>query len=231
MTQLALPEEGEVHIWKFELDVESPMLANFSALLSPDEIRRAREYKIGSIQKRFIVGRATLRSILGSYLGLEPSKLEITYTENGKPELPDSALRFNLSNSDALAILAVSQDAVGVDLERIRVIDSADAIARSHLTSLEREGYFMLPSEQRSEALLCILSRKEAIVKAWGIGLSVPLEEIEVGLGKPSAEVLYKFERPLKLYDLKFESGYIGALATSERVRVMIRNWGHQSSF
>ena len=64
--------------------------------------------------------RRALRELLGAYLDAPPEAIALVAGPLGKPELADAALRFNLSHSAGLALVAVARDrAVGVDVERI----------------------------------------------------------------------------------------------------------------
>lgn len=74
--------------------------------------------------------RTAQRRILASYLGLAPAQLVFTRTAKGKPYLTNSNLRFNLSHSQDMAVLAVSViTEVGVDLEWPRPLQHMDQIA------------------------------------------------------------------------------------------------------
>ncbi|WP_456381136.1 4'-phosphopantetheinyl transferase family protein [Thiolapillus sp.] len=119
---------GEVHIWRFPLDLEPPAGAK---LLSPAEKQQLAWIQRPLAARRYQNTRFHLRSILASYLATEPAMLEFAITPGGKPRLEHSLLQFNLSHSHELGLLAISaRHPVGVDLEKIRGLKYAPNIAR-----------------------------------------------------------------------------------------------------
>ncbi|MEL7244923.1 MAG: 4'-phosphopantetheinyl transferase superfamily protein [Cyanobacteria bacterium J06573_2] len=78
---------NEVHVWRENLDNVEPLLEDFAQLLSEDELVRARRFHFEQHRQRFIAGRGILRSILGSYLNIEPSQINFGYEPRGKPFL------------------------------------------------------------------------------------------------------------------------------------------------
>src|ERR1700690_2111518 len=109
----------DVHLWRARL-VSTPELRE---TLSPAEWIRAERYHFPRDRERFIAARGLLRSILASYLKLDPCDLGFSSGPHGKPELHNvcSPLRFNLSHSDDMMLLAISHSReIGVDLEVVR---------------------------------------------------------------------------------------------------------------
>src|SRR5688500_18744702 len=124
--------------------------------------------------------------ILGSYAALPPQCVPLTTSSQGKPQWDSKAnsascLSFNVSHRRDLAILAVCQGrAVGVDLETLDAGNNYDAIAQQALSPRELAIYNELPAHERPATVLRIWTRKEAFLKAVGVGLGRPLGEIEV---------------------------------------------------
>ena len=184
--QLDLPE-GEVHVWCAPLD---GLLARESSLfrtMSPDEKARARRFVFERDRERFSVCRGLLRRILGSYLGVAPSEVQFAYGAHGKPRLgpshAGSGLRFNVSHSGQLALLAFTHHwEVGVDIELLRHLADVEELARESLSVLEQKALLTLPPELRSAAFLRAWTRKEAILKALGAGIGAPLDRFSVSL-------------------------------------------------
>ena len=116
-------EEDEVHVWRVLVDTQVTQTARFWPVLSPDEQARADRFVFPIHRNRFIVTRGALRMVLARYLTHDPEQLAFRYGPYGKPALDLGAdsvdLRFNVSHSHALALIAVtcSRD-VGVDVER-----------------------------------------------------------------------------------------------------------------
>lgn len=220
---LLLPSD-EVHTWYASLDLSPQRLQRLASLLSPDEQARAERFYFERDRKRFIAGRGLLRTILGSYLGMEPSRVEFCYGSYGKPALKTTfygrVLQFSLSHSNGLALYTVSWNRrVGVDVEYIRPVCEADRIAERFFSADETAVIRSLPVERRLEAFFNAWTRKEAYLKAIGDGLTRPLTQIEVSLapGEPARLVSVRGDRweatRWRLEALKVASGYLTALA------------------
>ena len=131
-------EAGQVHVWRIGLKQPDDLLEQFRRTLEPDELDRARRFRFERLQRHFVVGRGFLRYVLGQYLQASPADLSFSYNDYGKPLLAgEHSLRFNLSHSHEVALVAVARDAaVGVDVEHIRADFASDEIARRFFRAL-----------------------------------------------------------------------------------------------
>lgn len=155
------------------------------ARLSDAERQRAGRFRFERDRRRFIVARARLRELLAARLGVRPEAVELVYGKNGKPGLAqryaDSGWRFNVSHCDDVAVYAFSRSSdVGIDVEAIRAVSEADAIAARFFSRREHEAYSALSPRDKPLGFLNCWTRKEAVVKALGDGLSMPLDELDV---------------------------------------------------
>ncbi len=172
---------GETHVWAFDLDVSAPRLEALEQLLSVDEMVRADRFHASRDRMRFIAARGQLRSILGRYVSRAPEMLQFAYSSFGKPSFAPlmgfEGLRFNASGSEALAMLAVQlEDEVGVDVEQIRIIPDALAVAQRMLTTREHDELTALSEELRLTRFFEYWARKESLVKSLGRGLWQPFD-------------------------------------------------------
>src|SRR6185295_4538539 len=146
----AVPELSlrDVHVWR--IDIEHPPAGlDLLEILSPDERTRAARFVRPPDRQRYTVSHAGMRVVLGAYLGIPTERVEFTARPGGKPELAPAAgsspLRFNLSHSDGLAMLAVArQREVGVDVERIRPFDDVDNLVHRYFAPGERAQWNLL---------------------------------------------------------------------------------------
>jgi 4'-phosphopantetheinyl transferase len=185
-----------VEIWQAGLAQPPELVRRLEAMLSDDERRRAARL---ASPGRWIAARAVLRIVLAGHLPCHPSDVELTAAPGGKPEIAGSRLRFNLSHSGDLAVVALTRDAeVGVDVERTS--RRSRAIERS-LTDAERAS---LNGHDRHTQLLRIWCRKEALAKAGGGGLGWAPETFDTTA-----------PGPYSLSDLDLDDGYVGALAVA----------------
>lgn len=211
----------DVDLWRAELDLDPAQLSAFSSTLSPDEADRSRRFHRDSDRHRFVAGRGWLRRILGDCLGVDPAVLRFAYDINGKPRLAGADhqwLRFNMSNSDALALYAVcTEREVGVDVERVSVDVDVEALAQRFFSAAERAELAALPANDRRQAFFDCWTRKEAYLKAVGIGLGIPTQDFSVSVrsGGP-VELTVPAEgavRRWSLYAVDAGTGYAAAVA------------------
>jgi 4'-phosphopantetheinyl transferase len=190
----------EVHLWRCWLDQPDDRLEELRAVLSPEErIRADRPYQERG-RRHAVVARGFLRRVLAGYAGVAPEVLSFSYGHKGKPSfgvLDEHAdLRFNLSHSGELAILAVARERdLGVDVERLRLIpDHADIAARffSPAENAELEARW---SDDPIRGFFTCWTRKEAYIKATGLGLSQPLDGFDVALAPDEPARLLRVER------------------------------------
>ena len=220
---LALSSD-DVHIWRACLDQPAWRIQQLAQTLSQDERIRADRFYFEQDTKRFIVGRGILRTMLGRYLGIEPSQLQFRYGPCGKPALTENSLgstvSFNLSHSQGLALYAVTCDRqIGVDLEHIRPVPNAENIALRFFSEREKAVFTALPPSQKQAAFFNCWTRKEAYMKAIGEGLALPLDQFDVSLspGEPARLLGIKGDRCAVtrwfLQELTPAPSYVAALA------------------
>lgn len=231
MTSFTFSQQNEVHLWSFQLEVENEVYSELIELLNAEEKLRANSYKLKVVRDRFVIGRATLRMILGKYLGAAANQVPISYGSNGRPELSDLSLNFNLTHSNRLAALAVSQVPVlGVDIEEIRFVEAADRIVKTHFSDEEAREYFSLEPASREVAFLRAFTRKEAALKAYGIGLAVPMRCINVGFLPGRLQTSIPGHSPLCIQEFIPEHGFVGSIAGPNSMQVAEFKWFHRSS-
>src|SRR2546423_650551 len=103
---------AEAHVWRASLEQPVRIVESLYRMLSPDERARANRFHFEKDRRHFIVARATLRKLLGQYLAIQPTKLQFTYGDYGKPQLAPAILdqpaklNFNLAHADGLAAYA-----------------------------------------------------------------------------------------------------------------------------
>jgi 4'-phosphopantetheinyl transferase len=167
---------GEIHLWRAALD--SPArLAGSEAVLSREEALRSRRFVRTVDRERFIVAHGALRMVLGLYLSVDPQSLEFRNGPMGKPALVQtfSDLRFNLSHSGDLALIAITRGRdVGVDVEFVERDIDFDPIVEQYFDPTEAWDLRTAPPQERVSRFFDLWTRKEACLKAEGLGLGSP---------------------------------------------------------
>jgi len=169
---------GGVHLWRAPL---TPT-AELSATLSPADWMRAERFHFTRDRERFIAARGLLRTILAEYLDADPRELRFRSGAHGKPELEDTAssLRFNLSHSDDLMLLAVTHARdIGVDLEFMRSDVPFESLADHYFDPEDAWDLRLLPAAQRAWKFYDVWTCTEARLKAHGVGLANGFQVVE----------------------------------------------------
>jgi 4'-phosphopantetheinyl transferase len=217
-------DASEIHIWSCSLEVSPEEVGGQAAILSPDELERAQRFRFERDRRRFIVGRSVLRHILGRYLRERPEHLTFSYGTHGKPCLARGQtvppLFFNASHSDDVAVYAIAAvDLLGIDVERIRAISDLDSIADRFFSPREQTALARLQGDAKTEAFFHCWTRKEAILKAVGAGLSLPLDTLDVPVAPEALPSVLALPRTVadtadwSLHDVCPPTGYVGAVA------------------
>ncbi len=216
----------QVQLWSVDLNPPASRVGELRRLLTADEIARAERFHFERHRRRFVVRRGTLRLLAAAYLDGDPAALAFEEGEKGKPFVIQDGtgaaerLHFNLSDSKDLAVYAFTRGAeLGVDVEVLRPMPDAEAIAERFFSLEEREALRRVPEARKALAFFNCWTRKEAYIKAIGEGLSEPLDRFCVTLepGEP-ARFLHLGGDPRRaaqwtLLHLEPEAGAVGALA------------------
>ncbi len=174
-----------VSVWR--LDVPSDAIVP-PELLERDELQRAARMNDRVEAHRYLASRAALRGLLGELLGQPAHRLQFAADERGKPRLADDRARFSLSRSGAAVLIGVSaRHDIGVDIERCRDVPELESLARTHLSDAEYQAWRSADGKTAHCRFLSAWTRKEACVKAAGVGLALPLPSVEVGCDEDSA--------------------------------------------
>jgi 4'-phosphopantetheinyl transferase len=177
------PTPAEAHVWVVDLQRGPDEVAALGGVLTADELLRAGRMASEQGRRRAVVARAALRKLLARELGRTPDEIAFSVGAHGKRRLDerDPALRFNLSHSADLALIAVARGVeVGIDVEEIRPRNDLPGVGRRVFTEAEREAVEL----GGDAAFYRHWVAKEAFVKATGRGIE-SLRSFEVLLEGP----------------------------------------------
>jgi 4'-phosphopantetheinyl transferase len=183
--QFPLATPGHIHVWRVSLEGDTAREQGARAMLCPDELMRCDRFKFPHLRRRYALGRAALREILGHSLHAGAQSLRFTYGPQGKPALagPDQGLAFNVSHSEDVALIAVGACAeLGVDVEHRDPRRGCREIAQRFFSPEEIDALDRMPPTDFIEGFYRCWTRKEAYIKARGGGLSIPLTSFAVSL-------------------------------------------------
>lgn len=223
VSRIIAPAPGEARIWTADLEPGRSVIDRLVPLLSRDERERAERFHFRRDAMRWIAARAALREILGGCVDADPRALVFAYGDKGKPTLAaptgERDLQFSLAHSAHLAVYAVTVGCpVGVDVERMRPVPDMDQLAERTFSRRECAALRALPVALRPDGFFNCWTRKEAYIKAVGLGLSYPLERFSVSLapGAPARLETVEAEpshvEAWTMAALAPRSGFVGAV-------------------
>lgn len=172
-----------IDLWVWPIDGGADQARPYVDVLSAHEKSRADRFLNPAHGDAFRIAHGRLRHILGRRLGIAPNAVAFDTGPHGKPSLAGAhnSLSFNLTHSGALAALAVTEGLdLGVDIEEIREVK--EDIAERYFSEDEVRQIRTLPGDRQNDAFFRCWTRKEAIVKALGSGLTMPLDKFTVDI-------------------------------------------------
>jgi 4'-phosphopantetheinyl transferase len=216
---------GDIHVWAARLVDDDETIADLLTMLDEGERARAAQFAFERDRARFIQSHAMMRQILSEYSEADPATLTFTRNGHGKPFLvspPDSPnLQFSLSHSGDFCMLAVRQDrAIGIDVEEIRDLPQAIAIAQSYFTPAESRMLAGLQETARRDAFFALWTHKEALVKGLGVGMAANLAHIEFDVDPASGLRLigcdgdHSIAQEWSILRIDPAPNYVGAIAS-----------------
>ncbi len=227
---------GDVHIWTARFTGRIEDIVAFEGVLSESEKVVADSFCFERHRLRYIFSHAAMRSILSRYLDRPPEELQFSQNSFGKPFLMGAgteALDFNMSHSgDVVAVGVTRRRLIGVDVEMLRTIEDFAEIARLNFTPSEYAFIKNSSAGNQQRAFFSLWARKEAVIKAIGKGLSIPLNTFDTSIapGDERQRLSIPVDGPeiglWRLADLSVGAGYVGAVVVEQAItRLMYMTW------
>ncbi|MFF7361883.1 4'-phosphopantetheinyl transferase superfamily protein [Streptomyces sp. NPDC008125] len=168
----------------------------------------------GTRRREYLAAHTALRLLLGGYLSMEPEEVRFVRHScpccdepHGRPAVPGDAVHFSLSHSHGEVLLAFAAAPVGVDVQKVPGLRTADRTA-DLLTPLERQELAAHDAATRPTAFARVWARKEAYLKGLGTGFGREASSDHVGAGDTAVSP-YGWT----LHDIASKSGYAAAVA------------------
>ncbi|MEM7043192.1 MAG: 4'-phosphopantetheinyl transferase superfamily protein [Pseudomonadota bacterium] len=198
----------DVHLWLRRFDLGAPLSEADASSLGDDERERAVRFRREEDRCRYIRRHLHLREVLAAYLDCAPHHVPLDASLHVQPTLTEGDLapdlRLSLSSSADRSLVAVAwRRQVGVDIEAITSEVEIDAVAKGVFSSDERAALMTMPADERRALFFRIWTRKEAFVKALGVGLSRDLMSFDVIAGDRRSVP----EEPIEIIDREASHG------------------------
>jgi 4'-phosphopantetheinyl transferase len=190
LTENAFFLNHTVNIWKIDYKSFSGDEKQWLHILNNQEQTRAQKFHYQADRKRYRVTRALLKIILSRISGNNPVDISFSYNNHGKPYLKNTQkISFNVSHSGDLGLIAVSDlTLLGIDVEKYRKRIDPNRMAKRFFSMSEQKELSLLSDNHILEGFFNGWTRKEAVIKALGLGLAMPLRNFDVTLtpGQPA---------------------------------------------
>lgn len=173
---------NSVRAWLADIDKLDVDDAHVDHLLSPEERARSQRFAFETLRRRFRIRRAALRLVLAHVTGRPAASLMFSTLFHGKPLVEDGP-EFNASNSGPMLLIVVGTHVpLGADIEVLSDLDDMDKLSSAYFSPSEQNALSMLEGLDRRRGFFQIWTRKEAVLKAVGLGLNMDLRSISVPL-------------------------------------------------
>jgi 4'-phosphopantetheinyl transferase len=178
-----IASEDRIDVWlAYYGEISDPRVhAEYRALLTDEERGKEFRFYFPDDQRRYLVTRAMVRTVLSRYLDVAPTDWRFANNPYGRPEIAnlsrdECGLCFNISHTRGLIALAVTQHReLGVDVENVRTRDVSIEIADRFFAQAEVSELATVPPERQQDRFFEYWTFKESYIKARGMGLSIPL--------------------------------------------------------
>ena len=211
---------------------------HYEALLTTDERARQARFRFARDQRRYLVTRALVRTVLSRYGAVRPEEWAFSVGAHGRPAitgpLPVPALEFNISHSADLVMLGVTAGrTLGIDVESFEAGDADIAGLDRYFAPEESAALLSLAPVERRRRFFELWTLKESYIKARGMGLAIALDAFRfeltgaAGLTLHMRPQLADSPRHWRLWQLDPRPGYVAAVCATrgEEVppRIMVR--------
>lgn len=197
-------------------------LEELYSFLSTQERSQSSKFITSALSNNYIITRAVLRCILAKSLKIKPQEIKFLTNPYGKPSVEGSVIKFNMSHSVNSAYYGVSDDFdLGIDVEFFNVKKNIFDIAKSVFSTREFCYFVNLSSEGQQKFFFEAWTKKEAMIKALGLGLSYPMEKVDT-LNMKNSNCLELLGERYYLYKLHSTEYYRAHLVIKNRMDVKI---------
>ncbi len=178
--------EHNIDVWLayYHELVDGRLLSAYRELLTEEERRKELRFYFADDQKRYLVTRAMVRTLLSRYMpSIAPADWRFSTNRYGRPQIEtpggqDCGLSFNISHTRGLIALGITgRRELGVDVENVVTREVSIDIADRFFAPSEVAELSTVPPERQQDRFFEYWTFKESYIKARGMGLSIPLDQ------------------------------------------------------
>lgn len=221
-------DSGRIDLWcAYISDIRDGALwRRYEALLSSEERARQARFRFAKNQRRHLVTRVLVRTVLSRYHPVQPEEWVFSAGPRGRPEISaprlEPLLEFNIAHSADLVLLGVTSGrTLGVDAESLTMRDVDTALLDRYFAAEEGAALLALPAAARRRRFFELWTLKESYIKARGMGLAIALDAFRFEL--PGDQGLTLHMRPeladapqrWRLWQLALRPDYLAAVCAA----------------
>lgn len=198
----------------------------YDALISADERAVQARFRFAKDQRRYLVTRALVRTVLSRYAAVRPEDWVFSAGARGRPAIsaPRTApvLEFNISHSADLVLLGVTSGrTLGIDTESVAAREADIDGLNRYFAPEESAALLALAPGERRRRFFELWTLKESYIKARGLGLAIALDAFRFELAGERGLTLHM--RPglgdspdrWRLWLLGLRSGFLAAVCAA----------------
>lgn len=206
-----------IHVWRIHIPKFLSYLSHFYALLNPAEEEASSRMHSDDYRYRFIIARGATRILLGAYTKQKPETIQLLQGKNKKPFLQNQSsfnLHYNLSHSGKWILIAFDECEIGVDIEEVKQSFNYTDILQTCLTIEEKT--FVTESSEPLQNFFSLWTRKEALLKATGLGITDDLKYISCLEGENKVRsTIIESDKEWAIKTFQVSNDYIASIACS----------------
>jgi 4'-phosphopantetheinyl transferase len=205
---------------------DDSLWTRYDALLSAGERAKQARFRFARDQRRYLVTRALVRTVLSRYAAVRPQDWEFSAGAHGRPAIaapcPAPALEFNISHAADLVLLGVTAGrTLGIDTESVIGRNADIGGLDRYFAPEESAALLALPTSERRRRFFELWTLKESYIKARGMGLAIALDAFRFELGCGQDLTLHM--RPeledspqrWRLWQLVLRAGYLAGICAA----------------
>ncbi|MEI3790604.1 MULTISPECIES: 4'-phosphopantetheinyl transferase family protein [unclassified Chryseobacterium] len=155
------------------------LLHKYSKICTEEFNAKILKYRRWQDAQLSLLGRVLLQYGLENHFDIKD--YEIDRTTNYKPFLKNQDLHFNISHAGNIVVCGISKFSIGIDIEyidpKISYNDFKSQITINEFNKMHFSG-------DKARSFFTYWTEKEAVIKAHGKGLLIPLQSFEVFQGQ-----------------------------------------------
>jgi len=166
--------KNRIYLSQIDLTLSQDTYDGLLQIISAQNRERCTRFRLKKDALCTLYGELMLRNVLIQRFSLKNEDIEILRRDDGKPYVKGLPIHFNISHSGEFVVCAVSEQEVGIDIERIKEVDLN--IARRFFCKSEYEDLLAQIADKQLDYFFSIWTLKESYMKWLGSGMEIPLD-------------------------------------------------------